>query len=623
MRIRSIAIFIAVVAAAAAIRPLAAQTSPAEETLLGVLRSNAGVAEKCNACRELKTAGTERSIPALAALLTDAETSHAARFALESMEYPAAGAALRDALGKTTGLTKAGIIDSLGQRRDAQAVPLLAASLTDKEPQVVAAAATALGRIGTRDAAAALTAAREHAEGDAKAKLGVALVLCADRLRETDGEEAAKIYGAMSLPGEARLVRMAALRGLVQTAGSDTACAIAWGLLPSNDRMSWAAAAGELRNLSSADLRTVAADVPKLPAASQVAIIAAIRIRGDKTLAPIVLAAATSPHQEVRLAVARALCTVGDVTALPALVELAAADDPVGQTARQSLEAICGPKIDQQIIAAMRAEKDPVRRAGWIGVLQARRPVGVVGILLGEATEQGPEVRARALAALAKLAGAKDIPALVAIVLKTAKGPDREDAERAVQLVCRQIADVRQRAEPVLAIFRAAPAPQRVELLPLLGRIGGDAARQAIQQALDSQDPQLYEAGVRAISNWPDASVAEPLLQLARNAKAESHRRWALHAFIRVVSLPDQLPDAERLARLKLAIELSGQRCLDEHRRVGAAQGVARSQHRRVQARPGESAQDQQRRRHAGTRQAISARELTGGWISSRGWNTD
>ena len=93
---------------------------------LEVLVSKADAAQKSNACRELKTAGTEKSIPALAALLTDAATSHAARIALETMPYPAAGAALRDALGKTTGLVKSGIIDSIGARHDTAAMPLLA-----------------------------------------------------------------------------------------------------------------------------------------------------------------------------------------------------------------------------------------------------------------------------------------------------------------------------------------------------------------------------------------------------------------------------------------------------------------------------------------------------------------
>lgn len=38
-----------------------------EDRLLEVLTSSASVAERCNACRELQSAGTERSVPALAA----------------------------------------------------------------------------------------------------------------------------------------------------------------------------------------------------------------------------------------------------------------------------------------------------------------------------------------------------------------------------------------------------------------------------------------------------------------------------------------------------------------------------------------------------------------------------
>ena len=153
----------------------------AEDKLLEVLKSGgATVAEKANACRELKLAGTEKSIPVLASLLTNAELSHSARFALESMPYPAAGAALRDALGKATGLARTGIIDSLGQRRDPLAVPLIAPDLATKDLTLVAAAATALGKIGTAEAARLLIAARSNAQGLAHlTMIDDGLLLCA------------------------------------------------------------------------------------------------------------------------------------------------------------------------------------------------------------------------------------------------------------------------------------------------------------------------------------------------------------------------------------------------------------------------------------------------------------
>ena len=121
-------------------------------------------------------------------------------------------------------------------------------------------------------------------------------------------------------------------------------------------------------------------------------------------------------------------------------------------------------------------------------------------------------------------------------------------------LVCQQVSDAERRADPVIIIFRKSSREQRAALLPLLGRIGGSKARQEIQVALNSSDAELYEAGVRAICNWPDASVVEQLLELSHKARAAHQRLWALRAFIRVIALPGDMPDAEKLAMLKQAM---------------------------------------------------------------------
>ena len=99
----------------------------AESRLIAVLQSGQGPAEKDRACFELRQFGTARAVPALADLLGDGQLSMSARCALEAMPCPEAGAALRGALAKTSGLIRAGIIDSLGVRRDLKAVSALAA----------------------------------------------------------------------------------------------------------------------------------------------------------------------------------------------------------------------------------------------------------------------------------------------------------------------------------------------------------------------------------------------------------------------------------------------------------------------------------------------------------------
>jgi HEAT repeat protein len=539
---------------------LSAQTPPAEDKLIEVLASKADAAQKCNACRELRIVGTEKTVPALAALLSDPETSHAARIGLESMPYPAAGAALRAAAGKTSGPVKSGILDSLGERRDPLAVPLAAAALKDKDAMVVAAAAATLGKIGTGDAAKALSAARPKARGDAAEKIGVALVVCADRLlKDGKADEARAIYYDLDRMGVSFTVREAAIRGAMQMAGagSQIVTRITGALHGGCDVCGWRAAAGHLSRLSSGDLRAVAANMERLPPYSQVSLLAAMRIRGDRSFAPLALEAAKSKDETVRLAAVRALATVGDVAALPVLVELGAAQGPIGDAARQSLEAVCGPQVDEGVVALLQAEKQPARRAAWIALVEARRPAGAAQVLLKEAVHASPEVRTRAMAALAKLGRPDDLGPMLAAALRSEKGPERDNAEKAVMLVCQQIPDAAKRADPVIGIFRNAPPADRAELLPLLGRIGGSAARQIVQETLDGQDAALREAGLRGLCNWPDASVSEQLLKLAKEAREARHRIWALRAFVRVVSLPGDTPDDKRLAALKQAMPLA------------------------------------------------------------------
>jgi len=531
-----------------------AAAQSAEDRLLEVLASDASVADKCNACRELQTAGSEKSIPGLAALLTDPAISHTARIALEVMPDAAAGTALRDAVGQTGGLVKSGIIDSLGERRDAKALPILIDALTDSDSPVRAAAAGALGKIGTAKAAEALAAAHAKAQDDERTTFGQAMVRCAGRLNAAGKrDEAAAIYAELSQPTEARVVRLAALSGRLRMAGPE-ATQVIIEALGDGDPLVRQAAAGQLRELSDNALRDIAAKISNLPADGQVAMLAAIRIRQDRSLAPIVLKAAGADDPTIRVAAIRALGIVGDVAALPLLLESSAEDNATGRAASQSLQRICDPEVDVQIAALLRDETDPSRRAAWIELVEARRSAGAVAMLLSEAKHDRPEVRSRAMAALANLARPKDAAALASAVLKAEKGAERDNAEKAVMLVCQQVPDAEERAAPVINILQTASPADRAALLPLLGRIGGSEARRAIQPALSSDDADLYEAAVRALCNWPDASVAGQLLELSERAESATHRLWALRALIRVIALPSAMADAEKLAMLQQAM---------------------------------------------------------------------
>lgn len=94
-----------------------------ENRLVGVLKSPVSRDAKDFVCRKLVIIGTAASVPTLAEMLGDKDLSHMARYALERIPGGESGMALRDALGKVSGDQKAGVIASLGSRRDAAAVP--------------------------------------------------------------------------------------------------------------------------------------------------------------------------------------------------------------------------------------------------------------------------------------------------------------------------------------------------------------------------------------------------------------------------------------------------------------------------------------------------------------------
>jgi HEAT repeat protein len=171
-------------------------------------------------CRILRVIGTAECVPALAALLGDKDLSHSARYALQSIPAPEAGKALRDALPKLSGSLKIGVIGSLAARRDTECVAAMAECLTDTDKAIAAAAAHALGAIGTADASKALTDSVKTASAEIKPSIADACLECAERLLAGgDKTTAIAVYKSLSGGDQPKQVRLAATRGMISAAG--------------------------------------------------------------------------------------------------------------------------------------------------------------------------------------------------------------------------------------------------------------------------------------------------------------------------------------------------------------------------------------------------------------------
>jgi HEAT repeat protein len=191
------------------------QASPKDEEakLIAVLKSDAPRKAKADACRELARVGTRESVAPLAALLCNEELSHMARYGLEPIPDPAVDTALRDTLEKVKGRLLVGVIGSIGVRRDPKAVAPLVKRLDDPDPEVVQAAARALGRIGTLDAVAPLEKALSSTAQVNRIAVSEGLFRCADVLRsQGQRKEAQAIYEQLRTAGVPEYVRSGATK---------------------------------------------------------------------------------------------------------------------------------------------------------------------------------------------------------------------------------------------------------------------------------------------------------------------------------------------------------------------------------------------------------------------------
>ncbi|MFM8536637.1 MAG: hypothetical protein ACKOES_00990, partial [Planctomycetaceae bacterium] len=142
---------ILIVACAAAIHGpgvRAAEPIAKEQELLAVLRSDAPEADKAITCKYLAVYGSSAAVADLAKLLGNPHLASWARIPLEVIPGPEADSALRAAAGSLGGRALVGVINSIGVRGDATAVPLLEGRLKDGDAEVAAGAPAARGAVG-------------------------------------------------------------------------------------------------------------------------------------------------------------------------------------------------------------------------------------------------------------------------------------------------------------------------------------------------------------------------------------------------------------------------------------------------------------------------------------------
>jgi len=526
----------------------AAQRKQIVAKLIAFLDSKATVAAKRFVCRQLSIIAGPEAVPAAAKLLPDPQLSHMARMILERVPGEQAAAALRDALPKLKGKLLIGVVNSLGVRRDTKAASAIARLLANPDPAVASAAATALGKIGGPEATAALKKALATAPKEAHLAVVNAYLRCADHLVAAGKPTAAKaIYRQVWDSKEPDFLRVAALRGMV-AAGGDDAVALVTKALTGPDPTLRAIATSFIRDMKAdVAIKTFGPLLPKLPPATQALVVAALADKRDPAARPIILKAAKSSDATVRAAAIDALAVLGTPDDVPMLASVAAKGPGAEKgAAERALCRMTAKGTDQAIMKCM-ATGDPTLKATMTRCLAARRCKSAVPTLLKAAADPDQRVRIEALKALGALGDQGILPQLTQLLVAAKSSGERSAAEKAIQSIASRVKDPNARTAPLISALPNASVEAKRSLLALLGRLGGPKALAAVRAALKDPNPQVKDGAIRALANWPDATVLAELLDLAKNAPQPVQRIIALRGYVRLLGLPNKRKPEESL----------------------------------------------------------------------------
>jgi HEAT repeat protein len=506
-----------------------------EAQLIAVLQSDAELFAKAKACQRLAVIGTADCVPVLAGLLEDEQLSHYARTGLEPIPAAAVDEALRTAMSSLQGGLKVGVINSIGMRRDSAAVDELKKLLGDSDLVIAAAAAAALGRIATDDAVAAL---QKALDGPAATRPAVAdaCLTAADMLIADDkSDAAAELYQAMLDVKDPELPsyqQTAALHGAARTAKNLELLAE---LLTAEDTSRFAVGLRMAHELEGEEVtKTLMDALADLSPTRGGLVIHVLGDRGAKSALPLVLAAAKDGPPETRLPAITVLAEMGDKSAVPVLLAAATnADEELAAAARDSLIALPGEEIDAVLLENLE-DGQAGQQAVLVELIGQRGITSAVPELLALAGGSDQELRQAALAALGLTVGPGDLSALIGQLVEPKAEADVAVTQAALSKAVLRMPDRDACAAELLDAVSTAPTAAKVELLNLLGTLGGEKALDGIVTAAREGDDEVQDAATRVLGEWMSADAAPRLLELAETLDSDKYKIRALRGYIRI-----------------------------------------------------------------------------------------
>ncbi len=531
------------------------------------------------ACRQLARIGDDGSVPVLETLLRDEALSHMARYALQRVSGDAAGKALRGALHDLEGEQLVGVINSLGERRDAAAAAILGTMLSELKGDAWAATIEMLGKVGNEQAADVLVdamagAIAEDATFPDLGPLPDAVLRCADQLAaDVNPGLAASLYSTIyHRPDHPRHVQIAGLLGLVHLQPVETAGEVV-GLLGSEDPVWRGTAARLIAEVPGEEVTLAYAEhVYSPPDDVRMQLILALAERGDPRAADAIAEQVVSALPAVQAAAVAALGEVGNESHVPMIAQLAATGSGA---ARISLAAMKADRVNEAIAGLLLTADTPVRieLARALGARQAYEQAPTLLALMARAED--PALRTAAFESAGIVAGREHIYVMAQLLAQATDDAEKTAGIDCIVTTCRRtVGNAEERAKPVVSALAFAEGAGKASLLRVLGRLGGESALGAVRDGL-AEGGEVAAAASIALEKWTDATAAEELLEIAKSTDDPTFRSAAFYGFLRTAAMPGERSPEARVALYRRAFEIAE----NDKMRRDTLHGVAKVAH--------------------------------------------
>jgi HEAT repeat protein len=531
-----------------------------EPALIAILAGDSPKADKAMACKRLAVYGSAAAVPELAKLLSDPQLASWTRIALEAIPGPASDEALRTSSAALDGNLLIGAINSIGVRRDAEAVKLLASQLSQAPSDVAQAAANALGKIGNQSAATVLREQLATTEGAVRSAVAEGCVLCAEQFAAAGNKGLAiEIYDQVRSTAELPKQRIVeATRGAIVVRAAE-GIPVLLEALRSSEKTLFHVALQSAREMPSSELASALLTEVKTATSDRAPLIVQTLadMPGAVDAETIIQLAAQPGSQEVRMAALGAIGRTGNASCVLPLLKVATESEELLAPVKAALVELPDESVNQTIVERLALAENPVESQLLLEIIGLRR-ISATEALVKSLESPHANIRVAALESLGSTVSQDQLSLLIAQVVSPKQAADSDAALQALKTAAIRMPDREACAAQLAAALPTVKGSAQIGLLEILGAMGGPTSLSTLGTYAQHSDVQLKDAASRLLGEWMTIDAAPVLLNLATSGPADKFQVRAMRGYIRIAR-QFIMPEETRVAMCSEAMRAAKQ----------------------------------------------------------------